>query len=43
VLCFLGQQPPQELAGYSCSAILEWGVAHFRSIDHTIQGGILSD
>ena len=29
VLRFLGQLPPPELAGYSCSAILEWGIAYF--------------
>lgn len=29
VLRFLGQSPLPELAGCSCSDILEWGVAHF--------------
>ena len=29
-LRFLGQSPPPELAGYSCSAILEWGVINFE-------------
>jgi len=30
VLRFLGQNPPPELAGYSCSAILQWGVEHCK-------------
>lgn len=31
-LRFLGQNPPPELAGYPCSAILQWGVVHFNSL-----------
>ena len=31
VLRFLGENPPPELAGYSCSAILQWGVDHFKT------------
>ena len=31
VLRFLGENPPPELSGYSCSAILQWGVDHFKS------------
>lgn len=30
VLRFLGHSPPPELAGYSCSDILQWGVIHFK-------------
>ena len=41
VLRFLGQQPPQELVGYSCGTILEWGIAHFKPITHTVQSGTL--
>ena len=29
-LRFLGQNPPPELAGYSCSVILEWSVTNFE-------------
>lgn len=31
-LRFLGQNPPPELAGYPCSAILQWGAAHFNPL-----------
>jgi glutamyl-Q tRNA(Asp) synthetase len=31
-LRFLGMNPPAELAGYPCRAILEWGVAHFNPL-----------
>ena len=41
VLRFLGQNPPPELAGCSCSAILEWGVAHFNPIQMPAQGGVV--
>jgi glutamyl-Q tRNA(Asp) synthetase len=41
VLRFLGQNPPLELAGCSCSAILEWGVTHFNSVQMPAQGGVL--
>lgn len=29
ILGFLGQKPPEELATYSCSDILQWGCEHF--------------
>ncbi len=29
ILRFLGMRPPQELAGYSCSQILTWGMTNF--------------
>lgn len=41
VLRFLGQNPPAELAGYPCIAILEWGVAHFKYLRLPAQGGTL--
>jgi glutamyl-Q tRNA(Asp) synthetase len=37
VLRFLGQNPPQELTGASCGAVLEWGVSHFKAIDAAVQ------
>jgi hypothetical protein len=36
-LRFLGQNPPPELAGCSCAALLEWGVAHFKPLNHSAQ------
>lgn len=41
VLRFLGQAPPTELAGCSCSAILQWGVTHFNPLRLPVQGGVL--
>lgn len=41
VLHFLGQNPPQELAGHPCCAILDWGVAHFKPITQIVHGGAL--
>jgi glutamyl-Q tRNA(Asp) synthetase len=38
VLRFLGQNPSPELAGYPCSAILEWGVTHFTLLQLPSQG-----
>lgn len=40
-LRFLGQNPPQELAGCACSEILEWGVTHFAPSRLPAQGGLL--
>jgi glutamyl-Q tRNA(Asp) synthetase len=31
-LRFLGQTPPPELAGCSCSTILQWGITHFNPL-----------
>lgn len=42
VLRFLGQNPPQELAGYPCLAILEWGVTNFEPLRISVQGGVLA-
>lgn len=39
VLRFLGQNPPQELAGYPCRAILEWGVTNFEPLLLRLQRG----
>ena len=39
-LRFLGQAPPPELAGYSCSAILQWGVANFNRSALPAESGI---
>jgi glutamyl-Q tRNA(Asp) synthetase len=39
VLHFLGLNPPPELAGCSCSDILEWGIAHFTLIQLPARGG----
>ena len=41
VLRFLGQNPPQELAGCSCCVILEWGVTHFIPLNLPDTGGVL--
>jgi glutamyl-Q tRNA(Asp) synthetase len=41
ILSFLGQEPPQELAGYSCEAILQWGMTHFTPQQLPTQGGLL--
>ncbi|OGU14499.1 MAG: tRNA glutamyl-Q(34) synthetase GluQRS [Geobacteraceae bacterium GWC2_53_11] len=41
VLRFLGQNPPPELAGYSCRSILQWGTAHFTPQTIPAQGGML--
>lgn len=41
VLRFLGQTPPLELAECSCSAILGWGVTHFKPLQLPVQGGVL--
>lgn len=38
VLRFLGQNPPSELAGYSCRAILEWGVVNFNPVQMPAHG-----
>lgn len=40
-LRFLGQNPPPELAGCSCSAILQWGMSHFKSHQLPVHGGAL--
>jgi len=40
-LRFLGQNPPPELAGSSCGAILEWGVTNFKTIHLSAHGGTL--
>ena len=40
-LRFLGQDPPANLSGCSCSAILRWGVAHFKPLQIPAQGGEL--
>jgi glutamyl-Q tRNA(Asp) synthetase len=40
-LRFLGHNPPPGLAGYSCNALLEWGVAHFKPLNHSVQDGEL--
>lgn len=37
-LRFLGQNPPQELIGGSCSDILNWGVSHFDLLHLPDQG-----
>ena len=42
VLRFLGQNPLPDLAGYSCSAILEWGVTHFKPFQLPAHGGVLT-
>ena len=39
VLRFLGLNPPPELAGCSCSDILEWSVAHFVPLQLPARGG----
>ena len=41
VLRFLGLTPPTELAAYSCSALLEWGVTHFIPLQLPVRGGAL--
>jgi glutamyl-Q tRNA(Asp) synthetase len=41
VFNFLGQNPPPELAEYSCSAILEWGVKHFKLFQIPALGGVV--
>jgi glutamyl-Q tRNA(Asp) synthetase len=41
VLRFLGQAPPQELAGESCREILQWGAGHFDVARIPMQGGEL--
>lgn len=41
VLRFLGQEPPAELAEYSCRVILEWGATHFRLLQLPDHGGLL--
>jgi glutamyl-Q tRNA(Asp) synthetase len=41
MLGFLGHPPPHELAEYSCSAILQWGVTHFNPLQLPVQGGEL--
>ncbi len=42
VFRFLGLNPLPELAGYSCSAILEWGCAHFESLQLPARGCTLA-
>jgi len=39
VLRFLGLNPPRELSGYPCHAILEWGTAHFTTLLLPAEGG----
>jgi glutamyl-Q tRNA(Asp) synthetase len=41
VLRFLGQAPPQELAGESCREILQWGADHFDAARIPMTGGEL--
>ena len=40
-LRFIGQDPPADLAGSSCSDILTWGVAHFKPLRLPARGGEL--
>lgn len=42
ILRFLGLNPLPELAGYSCSSVLEWGVTHFEPLRLPAQGGELA-
>ncbi|MDD2540956.1 MAG: tRNA glutamyl-Q(34) synthetase GluQRS, partial [Desulfuromonadaceae bacterium] len=42
VLRFLGQDPPQELAGYPCAAILEWGIAHWHLLQLPSRCGVVA-
>ena len=41
VLTFLGQGPPQELAGAGCAEILQWGALHFDAVRIPLTGGEL--
>ncbi len=41
VLRFLGLNPPPELDGYSCSAILAWGVIHFNPLGLPARSGVV--
>ena len=41
VLRFLGQNPPPELAGYSCDSILRWGAVNFAPQAIPERGGCL--
>jgi len=40
-LRFLGLNPPPELAGYSCSDIIQWGITHFDPLRLPAHGGTL--
>ncbi len=42
VLRFLGQDPPQKLAGYPCTAILEWGAAHWHLLQLPSRCGVVA-
>lgn len=42
VLRFLGLNPPQELAGAPCHAILQWGIIHFTAQQLPVQGGTIA-
>ncbi|MBW4056471.1 MAG: tRNA glutamyl-Q(34) synthetase GluQRS [Proteobacteria bacterium] len=42
VLRFLGQDPPQKLAEYPCTAILEWGVAHWHLLQLPSRCGVVA-
>ncbi len=41
VLRFLGQDPPEELAGAPCGDLLQWGVTHFKMSQIPAVGGEL--
>jgi len=41
ILMFLGQAPPQELAGAACREILKWGVENFDAARIPLEGGEL--
>jgi glutamyl-Q tRNA(Asp) synthetase len=40
-LRFLGQHPPAELTGASCTTLLEWGIAHFTPFRMSVKNGEL--
>ena len=41
VLAFLGQMPPQGMAGASCGELLQWGAEHFDVARIPLTGGEL--
>ena len=42
VLFFLGQNPPQELAGCSCGDILDWSVTHFKPLQLPVENSMMA-
>jgi hypothetical protein len=42
VLRFLGLNPPQELTGAPCDAILQWGIIHFTALQLPVKGGTIA-